>query len=38
MINQILADPTLVTVAVNAALDVVWLLLPSDVLDALAWV
>lgn len=31
-------DPTLITVAVNAALDVIWPLLPAHVLDQLAWV
>lgn len=31
-------DPTLVTVAINAALDVAWPLLPAETLTNLAYV
>ena len=31
-------DYTLITVAVNAALDVAWVVLPAECLDALAYV
>lgn len=34
----IVADPTLVTVAVNQTLDVIWPLLPAAMLAGLAWV
>ena len=34
----IVADPTLVTVAINQTLDVIWPLLPAATLAGLAWV
>ena len=34
----IVADPTLVTVAINNTLDVIWPLLPAATLAGLAWV
>lgn len=34
----IVADPTLVTAAINQTLDVIWTLLPAATLTGLAWV
>lgn len=36
--EQFFTDPTLLTVAINSALDVCWPVLPQPILDQLAWV
>lgn len=36
--QQLFTDPTLLTVAINSALDVCWPVLPQPILDQLAWV
>lgn len=36
--EQLFTDPTLLTVAINAALDVCWPIFPQPVLNQLAWV